>query len=314
MADGFFQGMSRLGRLHPDARPARHGVEVVCDIPYTDSGRPEHLLDIYRPAGPGGPWPTVLYVHGGGFRILSKDSHWVMGLALARRGLAVFNINYRLAPSHRYPAAHRDAADALAWVLEHAGRYGGDAGRLVLAGESAGANMVTALTVACCFSRPERWARRLFDLGQVPRAVMPACGMLQLTNPGRFWQRRRLPVWLRDRLQEPAMAYLGGVDMPPGQGLADPLLVLEGDEPAVRKLPPFFAPVGTKDPLLDDTRRLALALRDRGAVCEDRYYPGEIHAFHALAWRTEARRCWLDTYRFLQQTAGIPLNKEAPLP
>ena len=42
------------------------------------------------------PWPVVLYVHGGGFRILSKDTHWVMGLAYVRRGYLCANISYRL--------------------------------------------------------------------------------------------------------------------------------------------------------------------------------------------------------------------------
>ena len=51
----------------------------------------------------------MLYVHGGGFRILSKDTHWIMGLAFARRGFLVFNIGYRLAPKHPFPAAIADA-------------------------------------------------------------------------------------------------------------------------------------------------------------------------------------------------------------
>ncbi len=307
VVDGFFHGMSRLGKLHPNARPHRHGVQVIKDIPYRAGGSRDHLLDVYRPEG-APPSPAVLYVHGGGFRILSKDSHWVMGLALARRGLTVFNVNYRLAPRHRYPAAHEDICAALVWLMEHAKEFGGDTSNLVLTGESAGANLVAALAVACCFPRPEPWARQVWDLGVVPRAVLPICGMLQLTKPERLWQRRPMSVWLRDRLEEPALAYLGAADAPCPAGLADPLLILEGDEEAARTLPPFFAAVGTKDPLLDDTRRLDAALSRRGVLCEARYYPGEVHAFHALAWRANARRCWMDTYAFLQDRAGIPLQ------
>ena len=109
--DGFFRGISRAGLLHPSARPERHGVEVLRDIAYLDTGRPEHRLDVYRPrrASTTENVPVVLYVHGGGFRILSKDTHWVMGLAFARRGYLVFNIGYRLAPAHPYPAALSDS-------------------------------------------------------------------------------------------------------------------------------------------------------------------------------------------------------------
>src|SRR5690606_5988723 len=124
---------------------------------------PEHRLDVYRPAHAEGPRPVVLYVHGGGFRILSKETHWLMGLYFARRGYVVFNIGYRLAPKHPFPAALEDSADALGWVVQNAHRYGGDPTRLVLAGESAGANLVTSLTLACCYRREEPYARRVFD-------------------------------------------------------------------------------------------------------------------------------------------------------
>jgi len=304
VADGFFQGLSRLGRLHPNARPSRHGLEVERDVEYLPGGGPDHLLDVYRPQKREGRLPALLYLHGGGFRILSKDSHWVMSMAFARRGLVVFNANYRLGPRHQYPAAHQDACAALEWVAQNASAYGADPDRLLIAGESAGANLTAALAVACCFPRPEPWARRVFDLGLAPLAALPACGMFQLSDPARFWRHRPMSVWLRDRLGEPAMAYLGSANPPTPSGLADPLLVLEGDEEPARPLPPFFAPVGTKDPLLPDTRRLKAALDRRGVPCQVRYYPGEIHAFHALVWRKNARRCWRDTYRFLEEVLG----------
>jgi acetyl esterase len=86
--------------------------------------------------------------------------------------------------------------------------------------------------------------------------------------------------------------------------LADPLLVLERTGPPVRPLPPFFAPVGTADPILDDTRRLKVAIDRLGGVCEVRYYPGEPHAFHALLFRPNAQRCWSDAFSFLDQHVG----------
>ena len=98
----FFNGLTTAGRLHPLARLERHGVERLADIAYADSDLPEQRLDVYRPIErPDHPLPVCLYIHGGGFRILSKDSHWLMGLLFARRGYVVFNISYRLAPRHQ---------------------------------------------------------------------------------------------------------------------------------------------------------------------------------------------------------------------
>ena len=303
--DSFFRTASRLGKLHPRARPDRHSVEVVRDLPYSPTGRSEHHLDVYRPKHRAGPLPVVLYVHGGGFRILSKDTHWVMGLAFARAGYLVFNISYRLARKHRFPAAVEDCAAAYEWVCDHAERFGGDLDRLVFAGESAGANLVSALTVMSCYRRNEPWARRVFDRGVVPRAWLPYCGMLQVSDGQRFKRRKpKLSTFINDRLLEVPAAYLGPDPerrYGPTLDLADPLLVLERDEAPARPLPPCLATVGTADPLLDDTRRLERALRQRGAACEAIYYPREVHAFHAMVWREQARRCWRDTFRFLDR-------------
>jgi acetyl esterase len=206
--------------------------------------------------------------------------------------------------------------------VSHADAWGGDASRLVLAGESAGANLVTAMTVAACFERSEPHARLIADTGVVPRAVLPACGILQVSDTARFARRKpSLPRVIAERIEEVGEAYLGPLDHPSRHGgeelgLADPLVVLEGATPTRRALPPFFAPCGTADPLLDDTRRLASALRKRGVVCEDVYYPGEVHAFHAFVFRPQAQKCWGDTFSFLERhcppTVLAPAREERP--
>ncbi|MBM4376479.1 MAG: alpha/beta hydrolase [Deltaproteobacteria bacterium] len=307
--DGFFHGASMLGSLHPKARPARHGVEVVKDVSYGPRGQSQ-MLDVYRPspgsrlAPTGGGLPIVLYVHGGGFRILSKDTHWVIGLLFARKGYLVFNVNYRLAPEHPFPAALEDVCAAYEWVVANARAYGGDPTRLVVAGESAGANLTSSLTLATCFSREEPFARRVFDLGVVPRAWLPYCGVLQVSEIERL--RRRWPhmsEFINDRLVEVSTAYLGEDLTRHGRTLelADPLTVLESDRAPERELPPCFATCGTSDPLVADTQRLARALEMRGVQHEAHYYPGELHAFQALVWRPQARQCWQHTYRFLDR-------------
>lgn len=310
LIDNAFHGLSRVGRIHPKLRAEQAKIRVVRDLAYRDTGHPSHRLDVHIPEGTG-PRPVVLYVHGGGFRILSKDTHWVMALAFARKGYLVFNIDYRLAPAHPFPAAIEDASHALRWVARNAHEFGGDPSRLILAGESAGANLVTSLALATSYRRPEPFARALFDDEIRPSAIVAACGIHEVDNIERF-RKPSLPPWLFDRLEEVRTAYLtpathraneeGGFD------LANPLHILERGDAPERPLPPFFASVGTRDLLLSDTRRLAKALEAQGARCEARYYPGELHAFQAFLWRPQARQCWQETHAFLNEV----LSSAAP--
>lgn len=297
----FFEGLSNAARLHPQARPEKHGVEVLRDIPYRDTGDDSHLLDVYRPIDRREPLPVVLHIHGGGFRILSKDTHWVMGLAFARRRAVVFNVSYRLAPRHPFPAAIEDVCAAYEWVLDNAARFGGDPSKILVAGESAGANLTTSVVLATTFERPEPFAKRVFERGVVPVGAMPFCGLLHVSEIERYFANPKLHPIVVERMKEVSEAYLSGPTPPHGLDLANPLVVLESGAPPARPLPPFFAPVGTKDPILDDTRRLALALERRSVPCETTYYAGEPHAFHAFVFRQNARRCWSDAYRFVER-------------
>ncbi|HRI71997.1 MAG TPA: alpha/beta hydrolase, partial [Polyangium sp.] len=95
---------SRMIYALPVAHPGFYGVDVERDVPYLNSANPAHRLDVYQPRDARRP-PAVMYVHGGAFSTLSKDTHRVMALNFAARGYVVFNINYRLAPQHRFPAA-----------------------------------------------------------------------------------------------------------------------------------------------------------------------------------------------------------------
>jgi len=299
--------------MHPAASPKRHGVEVDRDIAYGPS--PDQKLDVYRPVHRPGPWPVVFYVHGGAFHLLSKDTHWLMGLVFARFGYLVINISYRLAPTHPYPAAIEDTCMAYRWLASRITELGGDPTRVAVAGESAGGNLVTALALTACQQRSEPWARAVFDTGLVPKAVLPFCALLEVTNPERFTERRRIPRWAYGMIRDASRSYLHGHPATPGPAteLADPLRVLEESVAGLRAephferpLPPFFAPVGTRDPLLDDTRRLEKALGALNVPVEARYYPGGIHAFHALVWDPTARRCWRDALAFLDRHMRKP--------
>lgn len=314
VVDGFFRGVSSLGRLHPQASPQRHGVHVTRNVAYVNSGLAEHRLDVWAPAHAGHlgtRCPALLYIHGGGFRILSKDTHWVMALAFARRGFVVFNVSYRLAPGHAFPAALQDVCAAWTWMVAHADKYGADLSELVVAGESAGANLATAATLASCFQRPEPYARAVFDAGVVPKAVLPMCGVHQVSDPGRFRRRKphKIGDFLDDRLTEVSHAYLHKAQLshPNELELADPLTILESAVQPERALPAFMSGVGTADPLLDDTRRLHAALVSRGARSEVQYYRGQPHAFHAFVFLPEAQRCWGHQFDFLERVMGRAL-------
>ncbi len=313
--EGFFRASSALGRRHPWSQRALKTVEITADVPYGE-GAEEHL-DVYsprqrKPGVEGGPLPALLYVHGGGFRILSKKTHWLMALVFARAGYVVFSIDYRLAPKHPFPAALDDCAVAYRWLVEHASQYGADPSRLVLAGESAGANLITALTLCCCQRRPERYARRAFAAGLVPRVVLPMCGILEVSHPHGALSRAR-GQWMRDRIEAVSRGYLGA--MPPGREreLADPLRVLERDDVAFdRPLPAFYSAVGDRDPLVDDTARLHKALLRHGARSVAEVYRGEVHAFHAFLWRRQARQLWRSMLAFTREQLAEPSVDDRP--
>jgi acetyl esterase len=140
-----------------------------------------------------------------------------------------------------------------------------------------------------------------------------------VSNPERFAQDRALakkamPFWLDGALRNCSQVYLQDGNHGDSLDLADPLCVLERGGPRGgfdRPLPPFFAAVGTKDPLLPDTRRLEKALGALGVPCEARYYPGGIHAFHALVWLSISRACWRDALAFLDRHLRIRRARHA---
>jgi acetyl esterase/lipase len=101
-------------------------------------------LDLYRPAE-GEALPCLLWFHGGGLTAGSKDESVETARALARKGILVASVNYRLSPKARYPAYIDDAAAAFAWVSQHAGEHRGDKAKIFVAGHSAGGYLALML-------------------------------------------------------------------------------------------------------------------------------------------------------------------------
>jgi acetyl esterase len=301
--NALFGALARMadGALERQARRARIG--IVRDVAYGPHPV-AHRLDVYRPLQATEPLPVLLYIHGGGFTVCSKETH--RGIALAKAAgsrYVVFNINYRLAPRHPFPAAIEDACDAYRWVVAHAREYGGDPRRIVVAGESAGGNLALGVAVAATYRRPEPYARAVYDARVVPCAVMPITPYLQASDPG---CRADAGFLARRVAQDIALLYLGEARHDPDQVLmADPIRVLEECGRPRRRFPRVLSGVGTRDLCASDVRRLARACRRLGIPARVRYYEGEVHAFHALRWRLAARRFWLEMFRFMR-LVGLP--------
>ncbi len=99
----------------------------------------------YIPAG-SGPFPTVLYIHGGGWVIADLDVYDSTPRALCELTKAVvISTDYRQAPKYKFPTAHDDTVQAYKWVLGNAGKYKGDPKKVALVGESAGGNMAASI-------------------------------------------------------------------------------------------------------------------------------------------------------------------------
>src|SRR3989449_6981551 len=107
-------------------------------------------LRVYRPAGVAATTllPGLVYFHGGGWVIGDLDTHDVLCRQLtAEAGITVVNVDYRLAPEHKFPAAADDAWAATRWVAAHGSDLGVDARRLAVGGDSAGGNLAAVVAL-----------------------------------------------------------------------------------------------------------------------------------------------------------------------
>ena len=127
--------------------------KLVPDITTVTLDIPGQTLDsplpatVYTPVGPG-PFPAVVFFHGGGWVLANGAVYDASARALASGANAVvISVDYRLAPENKFPAAWGDALAAYKWVAENAARWRGDPRRIAIAGESAGGNLALATAI-----------------------------------------------------------------------------------------------------------------------------------------------------------------------
>jgi acetyl esterase/lipase len=116
-----------------DHESARTGL----DLAYAPGHR--HTLDVYAPTSRSGPLPIIMFFYGGAWREGKKQEYEFVGRALAAQGFVTVVPDYRLVPETQFPGFVEDCAAALRWVQDNIAAYGGDAGKVVLCGHSAGA-------------------------------------------------------------------------------------------------------------------------------------------------------------------------------
>lgn len=222
--------------------------------------------NVYTPQGVG-PFPVILYFHGGGWVIADKDVYdaGARGLAKAANAIVV-SVDYRQAPEHRFPAAWDDALAAYRWLSQNAASLGGDPVRMALAGESAGGNLAVATAIA---------AR---DAGlPAPRHVLSVYPVAQTSLNTESYLENAIAKPLNRAMVKWFVDHLVNSE----EDLKDTRLSLIDAD--VAGLPPVTIINARLDPLRSDGAKLESALRDAGVPVERRDYEGVAHEFFGAA-------------------------------
>lgn len=207
-------------------------------------------LDVWVPAGhrPARALPVVIFLYGGGWVAGDRGDYGFAGRAFAGEGFVAVVPDYRLVPEVRFPLFVEDAALAVKWTAENAERFGGDPGRITIAGHSAGAYIGAMLALDRHF---------LADAGVAPDVIKAAA---LLSGPYDFYpfteQRGRdaLGRWPRPAETQPITF---------ARNDAPPMLLMHGKADDIVR--PY------------NSRNLAARLKALGAPVELKLYPGAGH-------------------------------------
>ena len=271
----------------------------------------EVAIDLYTPRGPrpAQGWPVAIMIHGGGWRFFSKDSHALVAAQIAEMGFFTIATDYRLAPKYPYPHGLIDVLSVYDWMHTQAQDLHLDLKNIVLAGESAGASFALGISMlASGIATPKDLLHSGFESKKldwsIPKKVIIHCGYHQVSNVARY--DGKISTLVRCRIRMIQKNYLPQSlkgDTRPHWGLADPLCILEDlAEQGIKMtgtFPEVFIPVGERDPVLDDSVRLAKVLERLGQKPKLKIYPGAPHSFYAMPWNNQYANCWKDIEEFL---------------
>ncbi|MFD4181876.1 alpha/beta hydrolase [Rhodococcus sp. NPDC058514] len=247
---------------------------------------------IYRPAVTSeAAVPIVVFAHGGGFVFCDLDTHDGICRAMANGvGAIVVSVDYRLAPESPWPAAAEDVYAVVEWAAGHAEELGGDARRLVVAGDSAGGNLAA---VASLIGRDRSGPAIAAQLLMYPviAADFETDSYREFAT-GHFNTRAAMR-WYWDQY-----AAIADRDHP----YASPIRA------RLAGLPPAVVITGGCDPLCSEGDDYANALAAEGVPVNHRRYDGAIHGFMTMGMlalaRTAQKQAWVDLRELLGPADG----------
>lgn len=245
--------------------------EVVRDVSYWEHEF-RHILDVWLPVTDEKPVPTILAIHGGGWRDGSKNFYNRLGRHYAESGFAFVAMNYRLAPDFAYPAQVEDSFCALAWLHDNAAEYGFDTDRVVVWGGSAGGYLASMIATVDDPSVYLEDCPNEYPSSDAIQAAVIFYGLFDFTDVGDF------PVGVVTS----ALPRLWGAPYEeiPAERLEEmsPIAQIDGTEQ------PFLVLHGTADAAIPSvmSERFAAALDEAGVDVELVLVPDALHAFEQI--------------------------------
>jgi acetyl esterase len=234
------------------------GVRVERSIRYSATD-PAAEMDVIRPPLGVALGPTIIWVHGGGFVSGQRSDVENYAMILAGEGFAVVNVDYTIAPEATYPKPVHQVNAALGFISREGERLGIDSTRLILAGDSAGAQI--AAQVANLVTAPN-YARQVGISASIQpeqlRGVILFCGAYDLTLMGDGWFVRTT-TW----------AYSGSRDHRDNAAFQ----LMSVAKHITLAFPPSFISAGNGDPLLPHSIALEKALRSYSVSVDALYFP-----------------------------------------
>ncbi len=229
---------------------------------------------IYTPEGKG-PFPVLVYFHGGGWVIADKNVYDGGARGLARgAGAVVISVDYRLAPEAKFPAQHEDALATYKWAIENAASLNADPKRIALAGESAGGNLALSTAIA---ARDQGLTMPLHIV-----AVYPITQLATDATPSYVDSADAKP------LNKKMMSWFGKQVFAKAADKKDPRVSLI--DANLTGLPPVTLINAQSDPLRSDGDLLMTALQKANVKVEHKLYDGVTHEFFGMAAVVDAAK------------------------